>query len=145
MTPRTRWLTTFLLFAGCRQVAVPHEVTVVGTDYAFGVSDTLAAGPALIHYRHAGAVAHEMILGRLREGTSPMEFADSLVHDRRVRPLLDGGTAVLFGGPAQSSDPISIAVTLIKGRHYALWCQFTDGPGKPKHMTMGMFKLLSVR
>lgn len=130
---------------GCDRAAVPNDVEVVASDYAFAVADTLPAGPARIHYRHAGAVLHEMILGRLREGVRPAEFADSLAHGRKVRALLDGGTAVLFGAPGQSSFPVSIGVTLVRSRHYALWCQFTDGPDKARHMTMGMFKMLEVR
>ena len=137
------WLA--LAAISCGGAAVPNDIDVVASDYAFGVRDTLPMGPARIHYRHAGTVPHEMILGRLREGVRPVEFADSLAHGRKVRGLLDGGTAVLFGAPRQSSFPVSIGVTLIRGRHYALWCQFKDGPDKPGHMTMGMFKLLEVQ
>ncbi len=122
-----------------------HEISIIGSDYAFSVADTLPQGPALVHYRYRGAVRHEMILGRLREGTPPSEFADSLVHDRSLQPLLDGGTAVLFGTSGQPNYPLSIAVTLIGGRHYAIWCQFADGANKPRHTTLGMFKIVAVR
>ena len=130
---------------GCGRLAAPNDIEVVATDFAFAVGDTLPAGPARIFYRHAGAVPHEMILGRLREGVRPAEFADSLAHDRKIRGLLDGGTAILFGAPRQPSIPVSIGVTLVRGRRYALWCQLADGPAKPPHMTMGMFKVLEVR
>ena len=140
------WLAAIAgLEVACSRPAIPREITVVGSDYAFSVPDTLPPGPAVIHYRHNGAVAHEMIFGRLRAGGSPAEFADSLAHGGNVGAFVDGGTAVLFGAPRQSSYPIGIGVTLMSGRHYAVWCQFTDGPNQPKHMTLGMFKLLAVR
>ena len=139
------WAAAWILAAGCGRPAAPNQISVTGSDYAFSVLDTVPAGPALVHYRYQGAVPHEMILGRLRVGTSPAEFEDSLAHDRSLQPLLDGGTAVLFGAPGQADYPLSIAVTLIGGRHYALWCQFADGPDKPRHLTLGMFKVLTVR
>lgn len=139
------WFAAGLLAAGCGRPVSRHQITVIGSDNAFSVADTVPAGPALVHYRYRGAVPHEMILGRLREGTPPSEFADSLAHDRSLRPLLDGGTAVLFGTSGQPNYPFSVAVNLIGGRHYAVWCQFSNGPDQPRHLTLGMFKILSVR
>jgi len=134
-----------MAIVACSPTPAPHRIDVVGAEYAFAAPDTLPAGPAEIHYRSGGAVAHEMVFVQLRDGVEPSEFAYSLVHDRPTRALRDGGSAVLFSVPGQRDFPLSVGVTLIAGRHYAIHCQFSDSAGAAKHQTLGMFKLFVVR
>ena len=133
------------LEVACSRPAIPREITVVGSDYAFSVPDTLPPGPAVIHYRHNGAVAHEMIFGRLRAGGSPAEFADSLAHGGSVGRFVDGGTAVLLYASVGDQVDLSLAIDLKPGRNYVLLGTLTDGPRNTPHVRLGMFKGLVVR
>ena len=42
-----------------------QQILVSGMDYAFGMTETVAAGPAEIRFDNAGEVDHELVLVRL--------------------------------------------------------------------------------
>ncbi len=132
--------------AACRPADVPpHLVDVIGSDYAFTVPDTVAAGPTLVSFASRGAVPHEMVLYRLSDGASTAEAADSLMHGHKLGTLRASGGAVLFTAPHQTENPVRVSVNFERGHRYAMLCQFRDSATAPKHQTLGMFKILTVR
>src|SRR5215472_5783332 len=72
----------------------PHQVTIVGTDYAFAVPPTLEHGPTAFSFENRGSVRHEMNLVRLKPGVT----LDSLLHTPAGparRALVEGGGLLL--------------------------------------------------
>ncbi|MBI3790237.1 MAG: hypothetical protein HY275_05095 [Gemmatimonadetes bacterium] len=54
-------------------------------------------------------------------------------------------SAVLFANPGAANDEVGLRVTFVRGRRYALVCQFRDSATAPRHQTLGMFKIVGVR
>ncbi|MCC6316561.1 MAG: hypothetical protein IT361_02630 [Gemmatimonadaceae bacterium] len=125
-------------------VAPEQVIEVVGTEYAFVTPDSVNAGRTVFRLRNTGKVLHEMIILRLRPGSSVQDLLRAREAGRSTQPFLDGGSAVLFAPPGELGDH-EITVDLEPGRTYALWCQFSDSAGRPEHYTLGMFKPLHVR
>ncbi|WP_373059713.1 hypothetical protein [Gemmatimonas sp.] len=123
----------------------PATVHIVGTDYAFVAPDSLRAGPMVITFENRGAQSHELLVARLEVGVTPREFADSLARGASVRRLCATGSAVLFAEPGKRNDVVSLRIDFRSGEQWALWCQFADSAGAPKHQTLGMFKLVAVQ
>ena len=134
-----------VIFGACRAEAPPYALDVVGTDYALLVPDTVPAGPAVLAFENRGKKPHEVVLARIRPEVSNREFADSLLHGARMVPVRASGSGVLFAAPGKRNDIVRLRTVFTRGERYALWCQFRDTAGAPKHDQMGMFKLLSVR
>jgi hypothetical protein len=125
--------------------ASPNAVHIVGTDYAFAAPDSLPAGATVLTFENRGKQRHEMLVARLKDGVSPRQFADSLMSGVSVRPLRATGSAVLFADAGQRNEVVSLRVDLTRGERWAIWCQFADSTGAPKHQTLGMFKLVTVQ
>jgi len=136
------------LLASCGRPAPPvppAAVHIVGTDYAFVAPDSLRAGPTVITFENRGAQRHELLVARLKAGVTPRQFADSLARGASVRPLRATGGAVLFAEPGKRNDVVSLHLDFKPGEQWAIWCQFADSAGAPKHQTLGMFKLVAVK
>jgi hypothetical protein len=123
----------------------PEErvIDIVALDYAFQVPDTVRPGPALLRLTNHGAVAHEVIVMKLRPGVSVEQLFAAQQHDESFRPSLDGGVAVLFANPGTTGDG-RLTVNFEAGHDYALWCNFQDGNEAPLHSALGMFKQIHV-
>lgn len=129
--------------AGPRQ-PVERLLEVTGMEYAFRGPDSVDAGRTVVRLKNEGKVLHEMIVMKLRPGTTLKALVDSQAARVSVRPLIEGGNSVLFA-PPQTTGSGELVVDFEPGRDYVLWCNFTDGEGKPPHATLGMFKLVHVR
>jgi hypothetical protein len=120
-----------------------RTIDVVAVDYAFEAPDTVEPGPAVLRLTNKGAVAHEVIVMKLRPGVSAVQLLAAQRRDESFRPSLEGGVAVLFANPGTTGDG-RLVVDFEAGRDYALWCNFQDGEGAPLHSAMGMFKQIHV-
>jgi hypothetical protein len=118
-------------------------IDIVALDYAFQAPDTVQPGPALLRLTNRGAVAHEVIVMKLRPGVSVAQLYAAQQRDESFRPSLDGGVAVLFANPGTTGDG-RLVVNLEAGRDYALWCNFQDDDEAPRHSELGMFKQIHV-
>ena len=78
----------------CRADALPNEIAVIASDYAFRAPDSVPAGPAILSFENTGRVPHEMIFARICGDVSNAAFADSLVRDARVVTMRATGSAV---------------------------------------------------
>jgi hypothetical protein len=125
-------------------IPVERTIDVTGFEYAYQAPDSVDAGPTLVRFRNTGKVSHELIFLTLRPGTTVRDLAEAQKRDESFRPLVEGGSAVLFGEPNDDSS-IPLFVEFEPGRDYVLWCDFTDGDGKPEHSRLGMFKAIHVR
>lgn len=123
---------------------VERVLEVTGTEYAFQAPDSVDAGRTVIRLRNEGKVLHEMIVSKLRRGSTVKDLADAQAADVTVRPFIEPGTAVVFAAAGKTGDG-ELVVDFEPGRDYVLWCNFTDGDGKPQHSTLGMYKRIHVR
>jgi len=117
-------------------------VTVVGTDYAFGVPPTITHGLTAFSFENRGRVRHEINLLWLKPGVT----LDSVLRadpGPSRRALADGG-GVLFAEPGERSA-YRLLVDLVAGRTYLLICNFRDAPDKPQHIELGMFASFQVQ
>jgi hypothetical protein len=129
----------FLLAACGSQVSVPvsNDILVTGSDYAFQLSDTLRAGQATFRFENAGKVDHELGIALLRPGVTLTQVLDLVKAGGSPDSLLDGVVGILIAKPGVAALG-SLAIDLIAGRTYALFCNFQDGPDKPPHSALGM-------
>jgi hypothetical protein len=117
----------------------PH-VTVVATDYAFSLPDTLPPGPVTFRLVNRGRELHHLYLVQLAEGRSAADF---------VAAMKAGGPPPAWstdlGGP-NGADPgttsLATTVTLAPG-HYAAVCVIPGADGVP-HLMKGMYRNIVV-
>lgn len=132
------------VMAACAAPAEP-ELRIVGSDYAFTAPDSVPAGAAVLRFTNTGKVRHELQLVEVRDDVSTAEFTDSISRGTSARKLRATGSAVLFANPGAANDEVGLRVTFVRGRRYALVCQFRDSATAPRHQTLGMFKIVGVR
>lgn len=120
-----------------------HDVTVVGTDYAFEVPSTMPAGPTAFAFENRGKVDHEVIFALLREGHDVEEVLKAIEEGLDPGEMVEGGASILIAGPAETSVG-KVLLDLQPGRTYALICTFRDGEGAPPHTALGMFGSFEV-
>lgn len=136
------WIVLVCL-AGCRRPASPHEVTFVGSDYAFQGPDTVAAGPTIFRFKNAGSVAHELSLSVLRPGVTGQQAFAAEMKGADVDSIYESD-GLLFV-PAGDQLDMGLLVDLEPGRQYVLICALESGPRKTVHAQLGMFKHVIVR
>jgi hypothetical protein len=134
-------LATFLLTLGaCKpQASLPEstDVLVTGSDYAFQLPDTLRPGQTTLRFVNAGKVDHEMGMALLRPGVTLAQVMDLIKAGGSPDSLIDGIVGILIAKPGVTTLG-SLAIDLIPGRTYALFCNFQDAPDKPPHSALGM-------
>lgn len=120
--------------------AIP-QVTVVATDYALAMPDTLTAGAVSLRVANHGRELHQVMLARLLQGKSASDL---------VAAMKAGGPppawAIDVGGP-NGVDPghTSLATTLrLLPGHYAAFCIIPSPDGTP-HLMKGMIRDLVVK
>lgn len=130
-----------LLFGLAVAGGVPgHDVTVVATDYAFTMPDTLPAGATTFRVANHGRELHHLYLARLARGKSA---ADLVAAFKAGGPPPTWATDV--GGP-NGADPgtTSLAATVpLTPGHYAALCVIPGPDGVP-HIMKGMYRDLVV-
>jgi len=128
------------LHAAAPAARPPREVTVVATDYAFAMPDTLSAGPVTFRLKNEGHELHHLYLARLDGGKKAVDLVKAL--EAEGPPPAWSTDA---GGP-DGVDPgmTSLATTVVlqPGRYAAL-C-IIPGPGGAPHIAKGMYKDLVV-
>lgn len=122
-----------------------HQVVVKATEYAFGVSDTLPPGLTVFRLANEGIQRHEMVLARLKDGVALSVFVRALATDADLLALLTLPAGATFARPGFRDNPMGIAVVLVRGRSYVIWCRFRDGPEASMHSRLAMFKQIVVR
>jgi uncharacterized cupredoxin-like copper-binding protein len=117
-----------------------RNVTVVATDYAFEMPDTLGAGATTFRLVNHGRDVHHLYLARLTGGHTAKDLVDAF---KAGGPPPSWSTDA--GGP-NAADPgaTSLAVTVpLTPGHYAALC-VVPGPDGAPHIMKGMYKDLTV-
>jgi uncharacterized cupredoxin-like copper-binding protein len=115
-------------------------VTVIASDYAFRVPDTIAAGRTEFRLVNQGPALHHVAIMRLSDGKSLADLAAAIRPDSPVLPEW----AVEVGGPnaAMPGGEANATLMLEPGRHVML-CFVPGDDGRP-HMMKGMMKEVTV-
>lgn len=142
---RTRLFAGAILLASCKTAAPPDElplVNVIGRNFALEAPDSLPAGPTRFRFRNDGTVAHEVAIGRVKNGVSLDSLLRLELAGKDIEGLYDPGEGLLFANNGETIDS-ELVVTLEKGRDYVLICTL-DEKGKPQSM-LGMVRGLRVK
>jgi hypothetical protein len=92
---------------------------------------------------NAGKVDHEMGMALLKPGVTLAQVMDLIKTGGSPDSLIDGIVGILIAKPGVTTLG-SLAVDLIPGRTYALFCNFQDAPDKPPHSGLGMLSSRTV-
>ncbi len=131
-------------FAAKPLTSKPVEVTVTGIDYAFvGVPPQMRAGQAVLSFRNAGKVRHELVVARLAPGTTPEQIVEKLKKGALPRDVIIAG-GLLFANAGESS-PVRLSLRLERGEKYMIYCNFQDTLTAPRHWALGMYSGFSVK
>jgi hypothetical protein len=141
-----QWLVTLFFGSAAAQVGAPslRHVTIEATEYAFRAPATLPPGPTAFRFVNRGKVTHEVQLFRFAPGVSANAARAYLAAGNAPDSAADPSGSVLIAFPGVTARE-EVLVNLVRGERYALICQFRDGPGKPRHSTLGMVGLIEVR
>ncbi|MEO6527929.1 MAG: hypothetical protein ABIP93_15020 [Gemmatimonadaceae bacterium] len=122
----------------------PPVDSVIGADYAFTrYPRTLAPGRHYFGFANEGKVRHEAYMILLAPGATVQKLAEMSGAGVEVDSLVAAhlGVLVAQGG----TSPLGLLrVDLLPGRDYAIVCNFSDSPGSPKHVMLGMFGSIHV-
>lgn len=119
---------------GCAENPSFNEVTVVGTDYAFEMADTLPPGPTVFVLENRGAVRHEMGMGLLKEG---LTMEEAFAAEESGEDALEASVGFLYAD-AEEQSLRRLLVDLQPGRRYGLVCFLRDHPDAPQHTDLGI-------
>ena len=117
--------------------------TIVGTDYAFKLPQTLSPGLHTFVFRNEGKVRHEMVIALLAKGVSLERFMEVRKAGGNVRSLSDDRFGLIYARPGVT--PLgALEVNLLPGREYRFICTFMDTEKSPRHFELGMFGSIKV-
>ncbi|HET9293229.1 MAG TPA: hypothetical protein VFO06_02980 [Gemmatimonadales bacterium] len=116
------------------------DVEMVLTDYAFGLSAPLTAGPHQIHVVNQAGQPHEVVLVRLVEGATALSFPEWAEGGMKGPPPATpiGGVSAIATGTSAS-----FPVDLSPGK-YALICFVPDAVDGRPHFLHGMVEEFTV-
>lgn len=117
------------------------DITVTGTDFAFGAESEMAAGSHVMGFQNDGQQDHELVLFKLNEGASAADIVAAFEPGGSGQPpaMPLGG---VIGVPAGGFQ--SFPVDLTPGR-YALLCFYPDLDSGKMHIELGMTDEFEVK
>ncbi len=119
---------------------VPHQMTIVATDYRFDAPDEVPAGMVTVHLVDNGAEIHHVAFVKLNDGKTIADVAQAM---KTPGPM--PSWAVDHGGvnaPHPGGGMATTTQTLEPG-NYALICFIPSADGVP-HFAKGMVRPLTV-
>lgn len=120
--------------------AVPHEMTVIATDYKFDAPDQIPAGMVTVHLIDNGSEMHHVAFVKLNDGKT-MADVEQAMKTQGPMPTW----AVDHGGvnPPRPGGGMASATQLLEPGNYALLCFVPSSDGVP-HFAKGMVRPLTV-
>ena len=116
----------------------PNIVTIVATDYAFGLPDTLPPGLTTFRLANTGAEVHHAILVKIADGKTLADFMAAA----ETMPIPDWMSVP--GSPsAIEPNDTSNATTMLTEGQYVLVCMVPAPDGMP-HVAKGMARTIVV-
>ena len=114
--------------------AGPNVVTIVATDYAFALPETLPPGLTTLRLANAGAEPHHAVLVKLAEGKTLADFQAAMMSPTTPEWMsFPGSPAAIM--PNDTSN----ATTQLEPGQYLLVC-FVPAPDGAPHVAKGMVK-----
>jgi uncharacterized cupredoxin-like copper-binding protein len=121
-----------------------NVVEVVGTDYAFTVPATVAAGRTTFVFKNAGKHGHEFNIFLLKKGSTIDQFLElRRANKPQMGVVVEAPVGVLFADPGTTAGA-KLTTNLLPGREYGIICIFRDTTAAPRHYDMGMYKVIST-
>lgn len=129
--------------ATTRPVASPPraDVAITMTDFAFGVSQPIAAGTHTLHVKNMGKQPHEIVVVKLNDGKSVKDFGAAFAPGASGPPpgqAMGGLVGIEEGGTGYFTGQFE------PGR-YGLICFFPDSATGAPHFTKGMVLDFTVK
>lgn len=113
--------------------AGPNVVTIVATDYAFAMPETLPPGLTTLRLANAGAEPHHAVLVKLGEGKTLADFQAAVMGPTPDWMTFPGSPAAIM--PNDTSN----ATTQLEPGQYVLAC-FIPSPDGAPHIAKGMVR-----
>ncbi len=124
--------------SGAAMLEPQSDLSVDFTEFALGVSGSIAAGPHVIRFNNLGAQVHEAYLVKLNDGVTAEAYLNTPPTEPPPAVSLGGITGIAPGAHQY------INVTLEPG-HYALFCFFPDPASHAPHFVLGMVQEFTVK
>ncbi len=120
--------------------AVPHQMTIVATDYKFDAPDQIPAGMTTVHLVDNGAELHHVAFVEIKDGKTMADAEQAMKSKGPPRAwLIDhGGVNASHPGGGMAS-----ATQMLEAGNYALIC-FIPSPDGVPHFAKGMVRPLTV-
>jgi hypothetical protein len=120
----------------------PREVTIVATDFAFQVPDTIEGGMVTLKLVNQGQTYHHVQLVRLLDGKTYNDLVEGLKQMQPGAPPPPWIEDVVGPNSPETNGESRLIREMTPG-NYALIC-FIDTPDKVPHFVKGMTKSLTV-
>src|SRR6267143_5076214 len=125
------------------RAAGPNVVTITASEYAFGVPDTIPAGPTTFRLLNQGNELHHASLVRLGDGKTVADFqaaVEAAMKHNTPPPAWMG----FAGGPnAETPGDTGIATQTLEPGSYVFVCWIPSADGVP-HVMKGMLRSMVV-
>lgn len=121
-------------------VAVPHQMTINATEYAFDAPDQVPAGLMTVHLVDNGSEMHHVAFVKLNDGKT-MADVEQVLENPGPLPAW----AVEYGGvnPSHPGGGMATTTEMLEPGNYALLCFVPSADGVP-HFAKGMARALTV-
>jgi limonene-1,2-epoxide hydrolase len=124
--------------SGAAALEPQADLTVDLTEFALGVSGSIAAGQHVIRFNNMGRQVHEAYLVKLNDGVTAEAYLNTPPTEPPPAVSLGGITGIASGAHQY------INVTLEPG-NYALFCFFPDPASHAPHFVLGMVQEFVVK
>jgi hypothetical protein len=124
---------------------VSQQIDIIAHDYAFSpLPVRIVGGPTIFTFANDGTVQHELVIVRLKAGSTIEDLLKVSRDGGRRRDVVERSVGILIAGPGESPDG-RLVVDLLPGQNYVLLCNLKDKPDSPGHFSMGMYKTFQPR
>ncbi len=134
---------SFTVSEGSESTPMPKgDLTIVLTDYHFGISKPLTAGKHVINVENGAEQSHEVVMVKLNEGKLARDFLNFIEKDlmKGVPPGIAVGGIGFLGKGHTATFPVDL-----KPGAYALLCFVPDAKDGKSHVEHGMITQLEVK
>jgi hypothetical protein len=123
--------------------AVPHQMTILATDYNFDAPDQVPAGMMTVHLVDNGSELHHVSFIALKDGKSMADLEQAI---KAMKPNDPSPSWMVDHGGVNAPHPgggMASATQMLEAGSYALIC-FIPSPDGVPHFAKGMVRALTV-
>ena len=126
-----------------RQATGPNVVTIMATDFAFGVPDTIPAGLTAFRLVNQGKELHQASLIRLKDGKTVADFQSGLQAAMQSHSPPPPWVSFVGGPNAVTPGDTGVATQTLEPGNYVFVCWIPSADGTP-HIMKGMMHAMVV-